>query len=623
MSHVRMFEATIVSRIVDAEDLLEALQDVGLLHVRPIDIPDELADELISADPTSGVEKSPVRFERSGDVRDTVARLEHRRRGLRSVPPAPASMQDRARSYDEVCERVDSLLDRRAYLEEERRGVETTMAALRPWGDFDPKDLGLLEDHGVILRFYLPTRLEWNELDRSGLTYQIVRETSDLVWVCVIGDSAEAFDDLPLTPTAVPQESLSDLRSRRDELTTEIEATNAKLSRYRHFSGVFASRIEALADRITLLEARDGGVLAGPLYAMTGYVPVDEAVALQSVVARFGAVARLAEPTPGDDVPVKLRNRWWTAGFEVIVRSFSGISYWEKDFTWAVGLLFVLFGSLCLLDAGYGLLLALTGLALGYRGDRTISRVFVITGVVSVLVGLLSGQVFGVVIGQHVWDHLQPPLTLATDPNSAFAFSLLVGVVMIGFSNLLAIWQKGLKTHATGALLLVTAGFSLILGEGLAGYVITVVQAWQPPSPELLALFQSSGRWGCVVLLIAAAAAFVMWPEPVFGASARAGNVVWTLYSGTTGFVQDVLSHMRLFGIALSGSIMALVVNDIGGRLPLPLTVLFALVGHMFVFLLALLSLYIHTNRLIFLEVGSKSFSGGSSYYTPFRRKLV
>ena len=84
--------------------------------------------------------------------------------------------------------------------------------------------------------------------------------------------------------------------------------------------------------------------------------------------------------------------------------------------------------------------------------------------------------------------------------------------------------------------------------------------------------------------------------------------------------MQDILSHMRLFGIALSGAILALVVNKIANMLPLAATILFAIVGHIFVFLLALLSLYIHTNRLIFLEFGSKSITGGHYLYSPFRR---
>ncbi len=94
---------------------------------------------------------------------------------------------------------------------------------------------------------------------------------------------------------------------------------------------------------------------------------------------------------------------------------------------------------------------------------------------------------------------------------------------------------------------------------------------------------------------------------------------MWTLYSGVTGLGQDIMSHMRLFGIALSGSIMAMVVNQIAGLVPLAVTIAFAVVGHFFVFVLSLLSLYIHTNRLIFLEFGSKCFDGGQRWYEPLR----
>jgi V/A-type H+-transporting ATPase subunit I len=125
-----------------------------------------------------------------------------------------------------------------------------------------------------------------------------------------------------------------------------------------------------------------------------------------------------------------------------------------------------------------------------------------------------------------------------------------------------------------------------------------------------------------VVLAVAALIAWLLFPEPVFGASARLPNIGWTLYSGVTGLIQDILSHMRLFGIALSGSILAMVVNQIGGQLPLLLTVGFAIVGHIFVYALALLSLYIHANRLIFLEIGSKCIDGGHLYYQPLQRGM-
>jgi V/A-type H+-transporting ATPase subunit I len=77
---------------------------------------------------------------------------------------------------------------------------------------------------------------------------------------------------------------------------------------------------------------------------------------------------------------------------------------------------------------------------------------------------------------------------------------------------------------------------------------------------------------------------------------------------------------MRLFGISLSGAILASVVNEISCLFPIYTQIIFCLIGHVFVFGLSLLSLGVHTNRLIFLEFGSKCIDGGDYYYLPLKR---
>jgi V/A-type H+-transporting ATPase subunit I len=114
---------------------------------------------------------------------------------------------------------------------------------------------------------------------------------------------------------------------------------------------------------------------------------------------------------------------------------------------------------------------------------------------------------------------------------------------------------------------------------------------------------------------------WLLFPEAVFGKERRIANILWMLYAGPLGLIQDVLSHMRLFGIALSGAILALVINTMCGLLPAPFGLMFAPFGHLIIFLLSLLSLYIHTNRLIFLEFGTKCMSGGHHYFNPFARR--
>jgi vacuolar-type H+-ATPase subunit I/STV1 len=122
------------------------------------------------------------------------------------------------------------------------------------------------------------------------------------------------------------------------------------------------------------------------------------------------------------------------------------------------------------------------------------------------------------------------------------------------------------------------------------------------------------------VFLILSLFYWIKYPEITFEEEQKLANIVWTIYNGVVGLIQDTLSHMRLFGISLSGAILALVVNEISCLFPIYLQVPFCIAGHIFVFGLSLLSLGVHTNRLIFLEFGSKCIEGGDYYYLPLGR---
>lgn len=610
MSLVPMLKATLVARREDADPVLEALQDAGLLHIVPVRVPESLAAELELLPPRELTERT----DGTGYIYEE---LETRRHALANVAPSPARLQVTDKSMPEVLEAVDALLAKRTLAEQELVECEASIAALEPWGDIDFDDVAALRTKGVDITFALYTKDDW-DTRASKYMHAVAREDDSRVWVVLFHPEAEGGAAVQL-----PEERLSRLVARREELTSLIAEVNRELGRYAHYEPTLRRMMDALKDRAALLEAIDNGVLAGPLFAIEGFVPKEASEDLRRALAPFEVVLRLQDPADDEEVPVQLRNNRLLRSFEAVVHQFSGVSYREKDYTWAVGILFIVFGSLCLLDAGYGVLLFLTGLGVHAKLKSPFGQVFMITGVFAVLLGILSGSLFGFTLGSDFLVGYQPLLTLATDPYSCFLFSLVVGIVAMLFSYATAIWQRGFKTSATGSLLLVLAVVSAVFGNMANEYVLTVVNAWQPPSAELLALTK---EWGTNIAVVLGVLAFVSWlafPDPVFGESARIGNILWTLYSGPSGLLQDVLSHMRLFGIALSGAIMMLVVNQVGGQMPLPVTIVFAVVGHTFVFLLSLLSLYIHTNRLIFLEYGSKCIDGGQLTYSPLRRRSL
>jgi len=588
MTVVKMMKATVICHGDDVEKVTQTLQEAGVLHVVPLE--------------------EHERAHSRGDEEVTAyRRLDHLAKALAGVAPAPAKLEDDALALRDVIGRVETLIEERQSLERELHAVERDIRELKPWGELDPGLVESLRAEGVPVVFAIITREQWQLLDKKARAFTVANESDEVLWVVFFGE-----DDLPITPIAVPEHRLSKRQARREEIVGRIAEINRAMGRYSHFVPLIRNRMKVYQDRVQLLEAMDGTHRDGPLVALRGFVPNRRNLELQRALRAHQVTLVLEEPGPDDDVPVLLYNNWFFSGFEAVLKTFSGLSYREKDVTWMVGILFILFGGLCLLDAGYGVMLLITGLVLGWRGQKAFARVFLLTGAFAIPVGLASGQAFGLILGKDFSRGESPLLPLATDPLSAFNFSLAVGGVAMAFSYAIALWQRGPRTHALGNLLLVLALGILAVAHLGTPILVADVEA----AATLSARLTMAGS----VLVVLALIAWLAFPEPVFGRTARVPNIAWTLYSGVTGLIQDILSHMRLFGIALSGSILAMVVNQIGGQFPLILTVCFAIVGHIFVYALALLSLYIHSNRLIFLEIGSKCIDGGHLYYQPLQR---
>jgi V/A-type H+-transporting ATPase subunit I len=97
---------------------------------------------------------------------------------------------------------------------------------------------------------------------------------------------------------------------------------------------------------------------------------------------------------------------------------------------------------------------------------------------------------------------------------------------------------------------------------------------------------------------------------------------------GIVNLLGDVLSYSRLFALALSSAIIAVVINQIAGMLihdlgiPVVGVVLAILVlagGHLFNLFMAALSGFIHTARLQFVEFFSKFYDGTGIPFVPLK----
>lgn len=589
MTVVPVKKVSLVARIVDKDKIMSALQEAGVLHIST------LAKR--GDDPDNEVELKRA----ATKLHEINLAIDFLKRFSESPTAKPARVSNPALLLARVNDlRIDYETSSRLITK-----LKEDIERFRHFGECSASRKAL-EEAGIYIKLAQLTDEELVTLQEHAVNFHVI-QTIGPVTYAVIFTPKEAV--VPCHTFDPPVASIAQQKASLQRETSRFVRIDREASELAYHLRTLETLRESFRERYECLVELNKTITIHGLLGISGFIPQSDVYTLKKGLAPFVVALALEDPQAHEDVPVKLKNPKIIKGFESVVRAFSGINYFEMDKTPIVSLLFIFFGALCLLDAGYGFLLLVSGYVVALKIHRDFGQVFMWTGAFAMVMGILCGQVFGLVFAKDIMLNIPPLLSLATDPMVCFKFSLVVGVVAMGLTNLVALYQNGLKTHNLGCVLAVLATITLMIKQSglLMGNFVD-------PSPLLLTIAQ-----GFVALC------FVSWiafPEPVFGPQKKLANVLWMLYSGPIGLVQDVLSHMRLFGIALSGSILALVINKIASILPVFVGTLFAPFGHLVVFLLSLLSLYIHSNRLIFLEFGSKCMSGGHTYFKPFARRI-
>ena len=328
-------------------------------------------------------------------------------------------------------------------------------------------------------------------------------------------------------------------------------------------------------------------------------------------------------PDEGEEPPIDLVNRHLASPYEFVTTLYGRPVYREIDPTPLLAPFFILFFALCLTDAGYGLALSAVSALVLIRfkpsgGAAKLMRLLFAGGIVTALVGIITGGVFGIETSQFpeavrrfiVINPLEEPMKMLNIAFLLGLFHMLFGMGIRMVSN----FRVGLVMEALfGDLLwilflvvLAPLGFSAILG----GYVPGHLLFWSKRVSIVLALliFLSGGR--------------------------GQKGIVKRFFKGLIGFYDvvgyfgDVLSYARLLALGLATSAIALAVNGIAAMVKgLPFytgyvaAALILVLGHGFNMAVNTLGAFVHSGRLQYLEFFSKFFTGGGREFRPFRHE--
>lgn len=430
--------------------------------------------------------------------------------------------------------------------------------------------------------------------------------------------SSLGFAKCAFTFPVTAAEKIEELRARGEEIySREIALAEEAVS----YEDAIASRMRVLYDyyRVEAEKSRaiDATFRSTTSFVLTAWVPAHLEEATEKALSESGAVyySLYEDPLPDEKYPTLAKNNSVVTPYESITNMYSAPDPREIDPNPFVAFFyFVLFG-LMVSDAAYGLILALGGFGLyalkkPRKGEGSLLLIIGMGGISTFIWGVMFGGYFGESFFKPVmFNPMNEPLKM-------LILSVALGLFQILFGMGISFVQKCKNGKPVSAVFGEGSWFVLFLGLGLfvLSGMVKGAAALKIPALIVLAL-------GGVGVLVGGALGKKGVKGKIIGAF---GNVY-----GVTGFMSDILSYCRLFGLGLATGVVGMVVNLIAGILRdlIPvvgylLYVVILVVGHVFNIAINTLGAYVHNSRLQYVEFFSRFYTGGGHIFKPMGSDL-
>lgn len=542
---------------------------------------------------------------------------------------------------DGLVAEVNGLADRKFAAIAEQSRLSRALSAAEPYGGltvpFDSFRDGL---HTRVVLGTLSSAA-WDglraELDKNELCAYSFDRGEDTVLICLVAHrsvfaeaetalSGAGFARCPYSGAQTGADMVSDLKSRLDaarEEQLESERNLCALSENVRMLKIYCDRVAFEYEKAQSSAMMRGG---DRVFFLEAFVPAERESDVKNALDGTGAAMwyEFSEPAEDEEIPTLLKNNPVVANFEAITNMYSPPNAREFDPNTVMAFFYSLFLGFIMADIGYGLLMFFGGGALWLKsrkgsGLKSLSGVFAVGGIFTLVWGFMFNSFFGIAL---------LPVTVMPDARSdMYTFvgikipSVLIIAMLLGILQLFAgyvchavqDWRKGnvldgLFDGVTWAL------FSV----GVVVAILGLVEEFALPS----VLVTVGGITAGVSLVAAALTAGRK--EKFIGKFTKGFG---SLY-GIINYVSDILSYARLYGLMLSGAIIAQIVSQYsiqfatsGNVLLIALGVALMIIGHTFNLAIGLLGAYIHDARLQYVEFYGRFYQGEGELFSPLGSK--
>lgn len=410
----------------------------------------------------------------------------------------------------------------------------------------------------------------------------------------------------PPLSDATPKVQLERLEIEVQELNRQIKQADEDLSALGEQLPQLRLSFESLSGLKSRQDAQDLMAHTASTSYMEGWVPSGVALPLEAAIKSEipSAQVLISEPLTGEEPPVLLKNNGVIAPYEAVVSGFALPDYHSIDPTKVMMPFFACFFGMMVSDAGYGLVMALlipilVKIMKPSIGARKIFWIIASGGLATIVWGALYNTWFGFSPWPSVFDPVNNSLPVIGVSLGIGALHLFAGLSIGAYVN----FRDG---KPWSALFDQFSWMMLVIGAGLLVLPQTAV----------------FGKWlalaGAVIIVLTAGR------EKTKNPFKRLISGFGALY-GVTGWISDLLSYIRLFGMGLATGVIGMVINQLvgmvmsSGFIGIILGSVLFVGAHLFNAAINILGAYVHACRLQYIEFFGKFYQEGGKPFKPLR----
>ena len=375
---VPMSKVYIVTQSHNRNRLLDALGQLGVVHVEPIDPGKAVAKEFtVNAISTisRGLQILQA-IEPSGDTPEMPA-LDTAKEAL-SIQKAIANEKDHLNTLH-------------------RKASQLTL-----WGNLELRQLEQLRSTGIDIKFFSIAQKDLAEIEAECVETVAELPGRD-VMVAVIDrngqfQAPEGAKEIPWPATDLPT-----VRKEAAEVDASIKRHNERLAELANLSEAMSRQLKDYQAEADICVVQNSGLSSDALFALQGWTPSRKADSLPDSLAERDITAAVeVMPVEEDEQPPTLiEYPRWARPIKALFDMLGTLpGYKEYDVSPFFMVALPLFAAMLIGDAGYGMILAGAGLAFYQKivraAGKPAAHLLIIFGLATMLWGILTANYFGI-----------------------------------------------------------------------------------------------------------------------------------------------------------------------------------------------------------------------------------